>query len=201
MRSWIYIAGLALLASCATREKNEQETRSPLPEKKKAARVIDAQSEPDSLKGSLQAFAEGKIGNTAVTIEYYSPAVRGRIIWGGLVPLDQVWVTGAHNCTRVTFDQPVVVGGQEIAAGTYAFFTIPGTENWTVILNKNYRQHLADNYAATEDVVRVEVKPVAAPHQERLRYQIREGTTGGGVIAVDWEKIRVELPVTSGLKK
>lgn len=198
MRSWIYIAGLALLASCATREKSEQETLSPLPEKKKAARVIAVQSEPDSLKGSLQAIAEGKIGTTDITIEYYSPAVRGRIIWGGLVPLEQVWVTGAHNCTRVTFGQPVVVGGQEIAAGTYAFFTIPGKESWTVILNKNYRQHLADNYEASDDLVRVQVKPVAGPHQERLRYQIGEREGTGGFISVDWEKVRIELPLTLG---
>jgi hypothetical protein len=186
---------LLVIAGCAAPEKKETENLSPLPDKKKLIRVIEAQSEPDSLKGSLQAKAEGTIGGSDVTIEYYSPAVRGRILWGGLVPWDQVWVTGAHNCTRVTFQKDMTVGGRTLAAGTYAFFSIPGKESWTLILNKNFRQHLTDNYDSVDDVVRVSVKPASAPHQERLRYQVLAGENGAGVISVHWEQVQVQLPV------
>lgn len=193
MRTWIMLAGM-VVASCSPADKKEKELLSELPAKKQA-RVIEVQAEPDSLKGSLQAVATGTIGGQPITIDYYSPAVRGRIIWGGLVPFDQVWVTGAHNCTRITLKTAVVVGTQTVPAGTYAFFTIPGKEQWTLILNKNFRQHLADRYTATEDVVRVVVKPLAADHQERLRYRVMENSPGAGVIAMTWEHQEIHLPV------
>lgn len=203
MRTWIWIAGVAAAVSCSPGEKKEKDPLSELPAKKQA-RVIEAQAEPDSLKGSLQAVATGAIGGQPITVDYYSPAVRGRIIWGGLVPFDKVWVTGAHNCTRITFEAAVVIGNQTLQAGTYAFFTIPGKEHWTLILNRNYRQHLADNYSADEDVVRVDVLPTAAPHQERLRYQVIEASDKNGFISVTWEQLRIQLPlalaVSSGQK-
>jgi hypothetical protein len=121
--------------------------------------------------------------------------VRGRILWGGLVPWDQVWVTGAHNCTRITFQKDMEVGGRLVTAGTYAFFTIPGKEEWVLILNKNYRQHLADQYAVSEDVVRMSAETMAAPHQERLRYQVIAAGEGSGFISVHWEQLAVKLPV------
>lgn len=158
--------------------------------------VIQPQSEPDTLKGSLQAEATGQIGTANVQLNYYSPAVRGRVVWGGLVPYDQVWVTGAHMATNLQFDQALTIGGQAIPAGKYAFFTIPGKDEWTVILNKNWEQHLADKYDQKEDLVRVKVKPeTVEQHQERLRYEINSLSENQGEIVVSWEKQRITLPV------
>jgi alpha-acetolactate decarboxylase len=85
-------------SGCNQKQETKTETTQPATEKKVVeAIVIQPQIESDTLKGSLKALATGKIGNTVVTINYYSPAVRGRVIWGGLVPLEQVWVTGAHK--------------------------------------------------------------------------------------------------------
>jgi hypothetical protein len=82
--------------------------------------IIEAQSEPDTLKGSLKAKASGQIGAANITINYHSPAVRGRIVWGGLVPYDQVWVTGAHMATSIVTDQSITIGNKSIPAGKYA---------------------------------------------------------------------------------
>ena len=75
-------------------------------------------------------------------IQYYAPAVRGRMIWGGLDPFDEVWVTGAHSATNWEFIKDIVINGQTIAAGKYAIFTIPDKDKWTIIINENWNQHL-----------------------------------------------------------
>ena len=80
--------------------------------------------------------------------------------------------------------------------GKYAFFTIPGKEAWTVIINKQWKQHLATEYDEKEDVVRVKVKPKKTTHTERLQYFVEGGKGKEGKIAVAWEKVRIELPIT-----
>ncbi len=86
------------------------------------AMVIKTQTEPDTLKGSLKAAAHGKIGPAHLTIVYHSPAVRGRVIWGGLVAHKQVWVTDAHSATSLQTDHPITVGGEQLSAGKYALY-------------------------------------------------------------------------------
>jgi hypothetical protein len=148
----------------------------------------------DSTKKSFPSRAIGIIGHDTVTIDYHSPGVRGRVIWGGLVPFDDVWVTGAHSATSINIPKTFFVAGKEIPGGKYAIFTIPGKDEWTLILNKNWDQHLADDYNAAEDIVRVKVKPMQTLHTERLQYFIEPGKGTKGVIAIAWDKIRVELP-------
>ncbi|MGV3502548.1 MAG: DUF2911 domain-containing protein [Adhaeribacter sp.] len=105
-----------------------------------AATIIPVQAEADTLKGSLKAQASGRIGPAILQISYHSPAVRERVVWGGLVPYKQVWVTGAHRATSLEISQAVRIGGQALPAGKYALFTIPGEKEWTVIVNKNWNQ-------------------------------------------------------------
>ncbi|MBD1396467.1 DUF2911 domain-containing protein [Pontibacter sp. JH31] len=160
------------------------------------ATIIGAQAEADTLKGSLKAEAHGMIGDAHLTIAYHSPAVRGRMIWGGLVAYNQVWVTGAHSATSLTTDKDITVGGKELPAGKYALFTIPGEKEWTIILNKNWEQHLADDYAEADDVLRFTVQPEIAPvKQERLRYEIVSGDGATGNIQITWDMLKVSLPV------
>lgn len=150
----------------------------------------------DTSKKSIKSMAVGLIGKDSVKISYHSPGVRGRIIWGGLVPFEEVWVTGAHNATNIVIDKPFLIKGKEIPAGKYAFFTIPGKEEWTVILNKHWNQHLAGEYDEKDDVIRFKVKPQSTPHVERLQYLVESGINNEGKIAVAWEKIRLEFPIT-----
>lgn len=158
--------------------------------------IIGAQAEPDTLKGSLKAEAHGMIGNAHLTLNYHSPAVRGRMIWGGLVAYNQVWVTGAHSATSLTTDKDITIGGKPLPAGKYALFTIPGENEWIIILNKNWEQHLADDYTEKEDVLRVIIKPeTSAQPQERLRYQIVSEADSKGAIIISWDKLKVTVPV------
>ncbi len=157
--------------------------------------IIQEQSLPDSLKGSIKAEAVGKLSDTEVKITYYSPAVRGRIIWGGLVPFDKVWVTGAHSATSIEFSHGLIVNDKTIPAGKYAFFTIPGKKDWTIILNKNWRQHLTDHYDEKEDLIRIKVTPETEEKmQERLRYVVEVNSDSEGEIVVYWEKLEISLP-------
>ena len=142
------------------------------------------------------AVATGKIGSTVITINYYSPAVRGRVIWGGLVPMDQVWVTGAHKATSIEFEGPIKIGGVDLPAGKYGLFTIPSKDEWIIIINKNWDQHLADDYDQKQDVVRVHLKPEREEtNQERLRYVIESETNNTGEIVIYWENLEVSLPI------
>lgn len=150
----------------------------------------------DTVKKSIPKEEHAMVNGTHFTIRYYAPAVRGRTIWGGLVPYDEVWVTGAHSATSLEVDKEVTVNGTKIAAGKYAVFTIPGKEKWTIIINKKWEQHLADEYDPKDDIVRVEVTPeIMTENQERLRYSILSTDNSRVSIAISWEKVKVILPV------
>ena len=150
----------------------------------------------DTSKKSIKSMAFAIINGDSIKINYHSPGVRKRIIWGGLVPYDEVWVTGAHDATTIEMKKAFIIGGKEIPAGKYAFFTIPGKKEWTVIINKNWKQHLATEYDEKEDVVRIKVKPKKNVHTERLQYFIEHKNGSNGEIAVAWEKVRIEFPFT-----
>jgi hypothetical protein len=132
-----------------------------------------APASKDTSKKSIASEVTKQIANAEVRIKYHAPGVRNRVIWGGLVPYDEVWVTGAHSATTLEVNRDFQMGDQAIKAGKYAIFTIPGKDEWTVILNSNWDQHLADEYSDKEDLVRIKVKP--QPTQEvveRLKYEI-----------------------------
>jgi hypothetical protein len=150
----------------------------------------------DTSKKSIPSETKKWIGNTDIKINYHSPGVRGRTIWGGLVAYDAVWVTGAHKATSLEVGKDFKVGDKTIPAGKYAIFTIPGKEEWTVIINKNWNQHLADDYSQTDDVVRVKVKPQMTEEVvERLNYEIDQRGERLADVIISWEKLRVSFPI------
>ena len=150
----------------------------------------------DTAKKSIKAYVQNKIGAAHFKIHYHSPAVRGRIIWGGLVPYEQVWVSGAHNATSIESDRDFIINGRKIPAGKYAFFTIPSKEEWTVIINKNWDQHLTDEYKQGDDLLRMKVKPDTLDHnQERLMYDINQWSQKEGNLLLYWEKLKLVIPV------
>ncbi|MEO5563926.1 MAG: DUF2911 domain-containing protein [Chitinophagaceae bacterium] len=150
----------------------------------------------DTIKGSPFQTATATIGTLKIDIGYSSPGVKGRIIWGGLVPYDKVWVTGAHQATTIEFSKDVEIGGKKIKAGKYALFTIPGRDKWIAIINLYYDQHLADQYNEKADVVRVELKPGEHAMTQRLTYTIEKVNDQSGTINVQWEKIILQVPFT-----
>ena len=155
-----------------------------------------ARTHSDTVKApkSPRMTANGTIGKTVVTIDYGSPRVRGRVIWGGLVAYGAVWATGAHHATSVTFSRDVVINGKTVKAGEYALFTIPDKNEWTIILNKNFDQHLADDYDEKQDVARVKATPKPLEKvQEEMMFSISEKNANEGIISFAWEKITWSL--------
>lgn len=112
----------------------------------------------DKKMPSPPASAEGTIGGVKVKIDYHQPSARGRKIMGGLVPYGDVWRTGANNTTSIEFSAPVKLEGKELAAGKYGLFTIPGENEWVIIINKTLKWG-AYSYDQKDDVLRVSVKP------------------------------------------
>ena len=152
-------------------------------------------STADTVKKSIPKEEHALIGSSHITIKYYAPAVRGRQIWGGLVPYDEVWVTGAHRATSFEINKDFTIEGKVIKAGKYALFTIPGKERWIFIINKKWDQHLADDYNVSDDVIRVEVAPkVLNESLERLKYRIKPLANNAGELEIQWEKISLTIP-------
>lgn len=132
----------------------------------------------------------GKIGNASVNINYGSPSVKGRTIWGKLVPYHKVWRAGANEATTFTTNQALSVEGKNLPAGSYAFFVIPGEKEWTIIFNKTAKQWGAYEYKEKDDVLRVTVNPKkSTAMNERLVYKIQDSG-----IALLWENL--EVPVS-----
>jgi len=131
------------------------------------------------------------VGVTDVTINYCRPSVRGRAVWGSLVPLDKVWRTGANEATTITFGDEVTVGDTKLPAGTYGLFTVPGREEWTIVFNKGAKQWGAFNYNAADDVLRVKVKPQTASFTELMTFTFTGVGATSAEVALTWEKLRI----------
>ncbi len=127
-------------------------------------------------------------------VSYGQPSKRGRVIFGELVPYNQVWRTGANMSTDVTFKSDVDFGGQPIKKGTYAVFTIPGETEWTIILNSKPGQKGAAEYESNKSKNVAEVKaPVQrlAEVQEALSINFE-----GSDFVIKWDDVKVAVPVT-----
>lgn len=136
------------------------------------------------------------VGLTTITVEYSSPGVKGRKIWGDLVPWEQPWRTGANSATKITFSRDVTFGGKPVPAGTYAIITLPAQKGWTVILGKDLTIWPgAKPYDSKDDVVRVPATTAVAPHRERLTFLFSNTTDTDTSLDLEWEKLRVSVPI------
>jgi hypothetical protein len=155
-----------------------------------------ALAQPELPRPSPTAKVSQVIGLTEVSVEYSSPAVKGRKIWGALVPYDQMWRTGANQATKISFSKDVIFGDKPVPAGSYALFTIPTKGAWTVILNKKAEQAgTAREYKADLDLLRIQVQPKAAPHRERMAFLFSDFTDDKGSLDLEWDKLRVSIPI------
>jgi hypothetical protein len=136
------------------------------------------------------------VGLTEIAVEYSSPAVKGRKVFGTVVPFGQLWRTGANAATKLTFSKDALVGDKPVPAGTYALFTIPGADSFTVILNKNPNQGGTGQYKADLDVLRIQVKPQPLVGvRERLTFLFANTTESTTSLDLEWEKLRLAIPI------
>jgi len=151
---------------------------------------------------SAQTITQG-LGIENVTLNYSRPSMNGRKIFGDLVPYNEVWRTGANTNTTLTFEGDVSLNGHKLTAGTYALFTIPNKNEWTVIISKNTKQWGAYTYNQSEDAFRFNVKPqnLSAP-VETFTISFDNVTPTDAVLTLAWEKtaIKVDLKVNQQAK-
>lgn len=158
-----------------------------------AAMVVHAQPQLPLPEASPKATVTQTIGISEVTVSYHRPSVKGRQVWGQLVPYGEVWRAGANENTTIVFSHDVMVEGKPLQAGTYGLHTIPTQTTWTIIFSKNATSWGSYFYKPEEDALRVTVTPQAAEHQEWLNYAFSEITDKSAVLSLHWEKLRVPI--------
>ncbi len=144
---------------------------------------------------SPNATVSQTVGVTHITIDYSSPGVKDRTIWGELVPFGEVWRTGANEVTSITFDDPVKINGNELPAGTYGIHTIPGETDWEIIFSKDTEVDAGSNYDPEKDALRIKVKPEEAPFVERMIFIFTKTTDNKTNVNLWWEKLRVSFAI------
>jgi hypothetical protein len=146
-------------------------------------------------QASPAATATGKVGEATITITYSSPSVKGREIWGGLVPYDKVWRAGANKATIFETDKDITLEGKKLPAGQYSFYALPGEKEWEIYLNSETGQWGVQRSGEStrnpeKDVLAVTVKSVKSDMNESLVYEITENG-----VSLKWELLEIPLKI------
>lgn len=191
MKKYIHLSVLLiglLIVSCKQEVKEDKEV---VVEEK----ASETSAQPDKKKPlSPHTSTMAMVGDAHIHIDYSSPGVRNRIIFGGLLPYDAVWQAGAHMATWIETNKDLIIDGKTLPAGKYGFFTIPSKDEWTIIFNSNWDQHGKDEYEEKDDVLRFKVKPIISDEvTEHLEYQVNKINDNEGAISLSWEKVSIKF--------
>jgi hypothetical protein len=186
------ILAILILSLASCKEKSDKKVdHSQMQEMSESAKETSTKK---TLSPHTSAMA--MIGDAHIHIDYSSPGVRGRMIFGGLLAYDAVWQAGAHKATWIETNKNLLIDGQPLAAGKYGFFVIPNKEQWTVIFNANWDQHGKDEYDEKDDVLRFFVSPTNTEEvQEHLTYEVKQTADNSGIIKMNWEKVQIQFPI------
>ena len=185
----LLIAIMVTIVSCKNEKSSSEEQKH---DHNKATEKVE---EPKKKILSPHTETMAMIGDAHIHIDYSSPGVRERIIFGGLVGYDQVWQAGAHNATWIETNKDLIINGETLPKGKYGFFTIPSKGDWTVMINKNWDQHGKDEYDEKDDVIRFEVTPIISEEiTEHLKYEVIKKNETEGTISLAWEKVTISFP-------
>jgi hypothetical protein len=144
---------------------------------------------------SPKAVVSQTIGLSDFTVTYSRPGVKGRKIWGGLVPYGEVWRTGANEATSFVTTGEATIAGKKVPAGEYSLYTIPGETEWTVIVSTEKGAWGSFSYDKAKDAHRFTVKPTEGPNEEWMRFSFENLTPSSGDLVLAWEKLRVAIPL------
>lgn len=195
LRSPLFLVMLSLLfavTSCSGPKSETTETIAT--ESSEVEGEMDDENTPEdkSERPSPPAKATATVGQLTISIDYSSPAVKGRTVWGGLVPYGDIWRTGANEASIFEVNQNVTVNGENLPAGKYALFTIPAQGEWIVIFNTVWDQWGSYNYEESKDALRIAMPAVnEAESKERLEFQIDDQ----GLVRFQWEKLSFSFSV------
>lgn len=158
--------------------------------------VASAFADLELPRTSPKAKVAQEIGLTEITVEYFSPAVKKRAIWGELVPFDKIWRTGANNCTKLSLSREAVVGGKNVKEGSYCIFTQPAKNGaWKVMINEDVTLAGTEGYDPKKDVAVFAATPEKRVHRERLAFFFEDVTQTTGNLTLAWENIGLVIPI------
>lgn len=144
---------------------------------------------------SPRAQVQQRVGLTDIEVTYHRPAMKGRKVWGGLVPYGKVWRAGADENTVIAFDTPVRVGGTTLPAGRYGLHMLPTATTWTVMFSSQSSGWGSYSYDPKEDLAKVTVTPLPAEATERLAFTFDDPSDQGVTLSLRWEQLRVPIPI------
>jgi len=156
---------------------------------------ISAQQNLTTPQASQKASISQRIGLTDIEVVYHRPSVNNRLVWGGIVPYDQVWRAGANENTTISFSTDVMVENKKVAAGTYGLHMIPTKNTWTIILSKDNAAWGSFFYNEKNDAVRFTVTPATNDFQEWLSYSFDQLSAKATTLTLKWEKLSVPIKI------
>jgi hypothetical protein len=188
----LFLMGIVIgCGPTSTEEGNAEETTETTTEANTDEEEETEEEEDKSKRPSPPKQASANIDNATVTIDYGAPSVKGRDIFGSLVPWGKIWRTGANEASTLEVSEAVSVEGQTLPAGKYGFFTIPGEDKWTIIFNSVWDQWGAYEYDEGKDVLRVEVSSEALEENvEQMEIAVEDGK-----IVIRWATTAVPISV------
>ncbi|MGK7368992.1 MAG: DUF2911 domain-containing protein [Candidatus Halalkalibacterium sp. M3_1C_030] len=142
---------------------------------------------------SPNATVSQTIGTTEVTLTYGRPSVNDRTIFDGLVPFGQIWRTGANESTAITFSGDVMIEGEKVEAGTYSLYSIPGEDEWTIIINS--KLSWGTQYDKSADVLRVQVEPETGQKVEQFMIYFEDVTNNSAECVLHWDTTKVPFTI------
>ncbi len=193
---WILlIAVIIVFQSCGNKnEKNDAQEQSHT----ENVRADSNQTEASQERLSPADTARLNTGDWEMELSYSAPSVRGRKIWGDLVPYEKVWRSGANEATVFYSNKDLLINGDTLLAGRYSFFTIPGEKEWTVIFNEEWNQWGAYEYNPDKDILRTKVIPQRENMlTEKLEYKLIMEDSSSAILELKWEYVRLALPMKS----
>ncbi|WP_114782612.1 DUF2911 domain-containing protein [Botryobacter ruber] len=153
-------------------------------------------------QASPAAYVQQTIGLTDVSVSYHAPGVKGRSVFGNLVPYGKLWRAGANEATLITFSDDLFLNNERVPAGTYSFFIIPESDkDWSIVLNKDTTLWGLEGYSELNDVAYLSVKPKKVPFQETLQFSFSNIGTNTGQLHLAWENSQLTLHIETEVEK
>ncbi|MEI9959137.1 MAG: DUF2911 domain-containing protein [Ferruginibacter sp.] len=141
-------------------------------------------------------------GIGTIELTYSRPAVKGRKIFGDLVPFNKLWRTGANAATKIFFSEPVTIGEKKLDSGTYVLYTIPGIDSWEVIFNKGLNNWGSDGYKESEDIMRFPISPYRLKKTlESFTMEFTDVKPETCVLEIKWERTGIAIPIEANFKE
>lgn len=157
--------------------------------------AFSANAQIETPAASPAASLEQTVGLTQVSVDYSRPNMRGRKIFGGILPYGQIWRTGANATTKITFDKPVKIKGQELAAGTYSMYSIPQEEVWEIVFYTDHSNPLLNKFDEDKVALRMNAESMKLPYNfETFTILIEDVTSEGATLGMLWENTYVGIP-------